>query len=388
MTDTYLLGGHMMLADGAFELADLRIRDGRVAQIGVDLPPSPGADVVEVTGFTTPGLIDAHTHVAWAGTAPMPATLEGVRARVDENLRRMLRSGVTTIRDVGSIDGVALEASGGPTRWCANQIVCAVGGHGTETADQWAALAPQAIEARGAAEFRAAVRTQVERGAQLVKITLNAAELQVTHAEARAAVDEAHRLGRRVACHASIPEAIDLAIDVGVDTIEHGNGATPEQLARMTSGGIVLVPTVWIYQRSLALARAAAAASDANGSGSNAAWPPPVEIWQARVDAHRAVVRDALASGTTIAAGTDAIEGCPPDSLADEMLALHRLGLDPLETLRAATAGGAAALGAPELGVLAEGGRADLVVFDAMPQEVVTGRAAPVAVFQAGRRVR
>ncbi|RZT66453.1 imidazolonepropionase-like amidohydrolase [Microcella alkaliphila] len=380
MTDTYLLGGHALI-DGTLARADIRLREGLVAEIGPALRPAAGALVLEVTGFTMPGLIDAHTHISWAGTAPMPRTLEGVRARAEHNLRRMQRAGVTTIRDVGSLDGVALDASGGPGRHAANQIVCAVGGHGTEAAEQWRGLPSLAMEASGPQGFRAAVRAQVERGAGLIKLTLNAADLEVTPQEARAAVNEAHRLGRRVACHASVPEAIDIAIDVGVDTIEHGNGATPAQLDRMARAGIVLVPTVWIFQRSLALARRA-------DGGSGAAWPPPAEIWQARVDAHRDVIRHAVASGTRVAAGTDAIQGFPPDALADEILALHALGLDPIDALHAATAGGAAALGMPELGRLGEGAPADVVVFDGAPDDVVTRRERPVAVFQRGRRVR
>jgi imidazolonepropionase-like amidohydrolase len=313
----------------------------------------------------------------------MPATLELVRARARENRRRLLDSGVTTIRDVGSLGGLALEVSDGPACFCADQIVCAVGGHGTETAAEWAMLPKLASEASGPEEFRAAVRRQVERGAHLVKLTLNSAEVEVTREEATAAVDEAHRLGRRVACHASVPEAIDIAIQAGADTIEHGNSASSEQLRRMAQSGIVLVPTLWIFQRFLDEARRA----DAEAPGVRA-WPPPAAIWEARVDAHRSIVRDAVAAGVTLAAGTDAIEGCDPDSIAEEILALHRHGLEPIEALRAATEGGAAALGMTGIGVLEEGAAADIVIFDHPPQDVVAGRHRPSAVFQGGRRVR
>lgn len=379
MSDTYLLGGQVLLPGGAFERADVHLRDGVVAEIRPGLRPVRDARVMEVTGFTMPGLIDAHAHITWAGVEPMPASLDGVRSRAARNLRLMLRSGVTTARDVGSIDRVALAASGGPACFSANQIVCAAGGHGTELAQEWAALPGLAQEATGPGEFRAAVRHQVDRGAHLIKVTLNATELQVTSEEARALVDEAHRLGRRVAAHASIPEAIDVAIDAGVDTIEHGNGASSEQLRRMAEAGIVLVPTVWIFHWLLGQARDAPA-------GEGEAWPPPAEVVQARVDAHRQIVRDAVENGVTLAAGTDAIEGCEPDSLAAEIHALHLLGLDPLDALRAATEGGAAALGRPELGALVEGGVADLVAFDREPQEVVADRIRPFAVFQGGRR--
>lgn len=375
--DTYLLGGRALLPGGEFAAADLRLRNGVIAEIEPGLRPASGSAVVEVTGFVMPGLIDAHTHVSWAGREPMPNTWAGVVGRARGNRLRMLAAGVTTIRDVGSLDGVAFEPSGGPACFCANQIVCAVGGHGTETAEAWAGLPKLAREARGADAFRAAVRYQADRGAHLVKLTLNAAELEVTPEEAAAAVDEAHRLGRRVACHASIPDAIDIAIEAGADTIEHGNGATPAQLRRMAAAGIVLVPTAWIFERFLDEARRA----DAGAVGERA-WPPPVEIWEARVAAHREVVSDAVAAGVVLAAGTDAIEGCDPDSLADEILTLHRLGLEPIDALRAATEGGAAALGDPGRGALREGAAADVVVFEASPRDVVRDRIRPAMVFQ------
>lgn len=380
MSDTYLLGGQVLLPGGALEPADLHLRGGVVAEIGAELKPVPGAQVIEVAGFTVPGLIDAHAHISWAGLAPMPQSLDGVRSRAERNLRLMLRSGVTTVRDVGSIDGVAPAASGGPACFSANQVVCAVGGHGTELAQEWAALPGLAQEASGPGEFRAAVRRQVDRGADLIKVTLNAAELQVSQEEASALVDEAHRVGRRVAAHASVPEAIEIAIEAGADTIEHGNGASPGQLRRMAEAGTVLVPTVWIFQWLLDRARDAPAAE-------GEAWPPPADVVQTRVDAHRRIVRDAVEHGVTLAAGTDAIQGCEPDSLAAEINALHRLGLGPLDALRAATEGGAAALGKPELGVLVEGGVADLVVFDGEPHEIVADQTRPSVVFQGGRRL-
>lgn len=381
-SDLYLLGGLALVPNGEFASLDVRVHEGVIAEVAPELHAPAGADVVTVAGFIMPGMIDAHTHLTWAGEDAMPADVESVRQRALGNRRRLLEAGVTTIRDLGSVANAALEPAPGPRVLAANQIICAPGGHGTETSSEWALLPPLAHEASGPEGFRAAVRHQAGQGSHLIKLTLNSATLEVTAAEAQAAVSEAHHLGLRVACHASIPEAIDIAIEAGADTIEHGNGATAEQLSRMAESGIVLVPTTWIYQQFLDRA----VELDAAGK-TDRAWPPPADLWRQRVTAHRTIVRDAIQAGVVVGAGSDAIEGCHAASVINEVHSLHQLGLDVPQSLRAATEGGAAALGVTDIGVIAEGAVADIIVFDQKPAEVVSGRHCPALVIQGGRRL-
>ena len=215
-----------------------------------------------------PGLIDAHVHVAsdtsrspgfgppppQHGEPPRPAGLAQyiLAATAD----RILRSGFTTVRDVGAYDDevLALRAAidaglvPGPRVYTCGRIISA-------TAPGGEIFHSMYREADGPWEMRKAVREQLKRGAEFIKFMATGARsvvledpepAQMTLEEMKAIVDEAHRMGKRVAAHAEGLQGTRWALEAGADTIEHGLALhrEPKLLDDMAERGTVLVPTI------------------------------------------------------------------------------------------------------------------------------------------------
>jgi imidazolonepropionase-like amidohydrolase len=360
---TLLAGGFVWDADGR-RRADVLNRDDKVAACGTDLDAAPAGDVVDCAGMTVlPGLIDVHVHGSVAGPAPSPVEPAAAAVRAVQNLRELAFSGVTTVRDLGGIAnvmpavaaGLAHAGSEAPSMVVANQIICATGGHGSEMG--------AGFEADGADGMRRAVRTQIKAGATVIKVAINAKRgVEVTDLELEAVVDEAHRHGLRVACHASTTDAVAVAVRAGVDTVEHGNGMTPADARAMAASGAVLVPTAYVF---LELSRRLS-------EGELTGLPPALVqlldgVLEQRIRDHASAMAAALAAGTRIALGTDSTRGMAATTAVDELTALVRYGLSRHDALVAATEGGAAALGLVDRGTLRPGSRADLLVVDGDP---------------------
>jgi imidazolonepropionase-like amidohydrolase len=336
------------------------------------------ASARDLSGATVlPGLIDAHAHVladtsrspgfgpppARHGDPPRSAALDHyvLAAAAD----RMLRSGFTTVRDVGGHDDAvfalrqAIDARliPGPRVYTCGRIVSA-------TSPGGAIFGSMYREADGPWEMRQAVREQLRRGAEFIKFMATGARSvvledpeapQMTLEEMRAIVDEAHRMGKRVAAHAEGLEGTRLAIEAGADTIEHGLSLhrEPRLLDGMAQRGTVLVPTLSTFH-------------DLAERFVDDFAPVLVEQAKRQLDEARRTVDAAVRAGVTLALGYDS---GPPGTSAQEMLRLIDAGLSSAEALRAATLGGAAALGRDDLGRIGVGCRADLVAFDGRPDE-------------------
>jgi imidazolonepropionase-like amidohydrolase len=278
---------------------------------------------------------------------------------------RMLRSGFTTVRDVGGHDDAvfalrqAIDARliPGPRVYTCGRIVSA-------TSPGGAIFGSMYREADGPWEMRQAVREQLRRGAEFIKFMATGARSvvledpeapQMTLEEMRAIVDEAHRMGKRVAAHAEGLEGTRLAIEAGADTIEHGLSLhrEPRLLDGMAQRGTVLVPTLSTFH-------------DLAERFVDDFAPVLVEQAKRQLDEARRTVDAAVRAGVTLALGYDS---GPPGTSAQEMLRLIDAGLSSAEALRAATLGGAAALGRDDLGRIGVGCRADLVAFDGRPDE-------------------
>ena len=230
-------------------------------------------------------------------------------------------------------------------------------------------------EADGPDDMRKAVREQIRRGADFIKIMSTGARsvvfedpepAQVTREELAAVVDEAHRMGRRVAAHAEGLGGARFAIEEGVDTIEHGLSLhrAPELLEAMASKGIVLVPTLTTFHDVAAI---------------NADHYPDVLVEQAkrqRDDAYLTLVA-AHAAGVPLALGFDS---WPPGSDALELVRMVEGGIPVMDAIVAATRGGAAACGLDDLGVVAPGAIADLIVVDGDPLADVSILADPARI--------
>ncbi len=371
---------------------------GRITEVAEASGDRP-ADGIDVGGRTVlPGLIDAHVHLVSdtsrsPGFGP-PPELHGEDPRPRElgwfvlanTARALLENGLTTVRDVGSFDdeaivlrrAVELGLLDGPRVVTCGRIISA-------TAPGGRLFGTMYREADGPWEMRRAVREQLRRGADFVKLMSTGARsveredpepAQMTREELAAIVDEAHRLGLRVAAHAEGLDGTRIAVEEGVDTIEHGLALhrEPALLERMAAGGQVLVPTLTTFHD---LAERFAHE-----------WVPRL-VDQARRQLEEAylTLEAADAAGVTLAMGYDS---GPPGSNAWELVRMAEGGLGALGALAAATAGGAAALGLPGLGRLAVGAEADLLVVDGDPLADVRVLVRPDRfrlVIQAGRVV-
>ncbi len=344
----------------AIDRRALTIDDGRVIAIG-DAGATLPADARDLDGATVlPGLIDAHCHVLSSterspgfgpppllhGEAPRPAAL-GHYVLVAA-AARILGSGFTTVRDVGSADDEAsalklaidLGIVPGPRILTCGRIVSA-------TAPGGVIFGSMYREADGPWEMRKAVREQIRRGADYIKFMATGARsvlaedpepAQMMLEEMTAIVDEAHRMGRRVAAHAEGLAGTRWAIEAGADTIEHGLSLhrEPALLDTMAARGTVLVPTLSTFH-------------DLAGRFASDFAAPLVEQAKRQLEESLRTVAAARAAGVILALGYDS---GPPGASASELLRLVE----------------AAALGRSDLGRISVGATADLVVVDGRPE--------------------
>ncbi|WP_163507499.1 amidohydrolase family protein [Fodinicola acaciae] len=353
--------------------AGVLIEDGVIVRVGRRGDGVPaGAEAVDLAGRTLmPGLVDAHAHVYAEPPALADGAepgLPGVTAHfVAARLRETLRMGVTTLRDVGSYGDEVMVARqamrygafAGPRLLTCGRIVSATSPGGRFFDGMYR-------EADGPDDVRKAVREQLRRGADFVKVMSTGARsveledpvpAQLTRAELAAAVDEAHRLGYRVAAHAEGLAGTELAIELGVDTVEHGMylGQRPDLLDAMAAAGQVLVPTLSCFYGVAGL--------DQERSDR---WTPPLtELAHRNLDEADRTLKAASAAGVPIALGHD---WQPFGDVGLELQRMVHHGLTAPEALTAATGMAARALGIDrQVGTVRPGKYADLLVVDGDP---------------------
>lgn len=392
----YLTGARLIDGTGGppLERATVVIEQERVTGIdtsGESMPP--GFAHIDLAGRTLmPGLVDAHVHVT---AFDMPRAMKGQRVIAPEvkhhfiaaGLRLMLRMGITTVRDVGAFGddlsharrAVRLGAIPGPRILVCGRIIAATSAGGRHFDGMYR-------EADGPDEMRKATREQFRRGADFIKIMTtgarsceleNSSPAQMTRAEMATVVEEAHRMGYRVAAHCEGLDGTRLAIEEGVDTIEHGLELhrVPELLDELARSERVLVPTLSCF-------------FDVS-ENRDAAWPPGLVrlAGRQREEAHR-TVEAARRAGVPLAMGFDSQ---PHGKSALELVRLCHAGLTPMESIVAGTSTGAMACGiAAHVGRVAPGQVADLVVVDGDPLadlELLLDEARIWLVIQSGRPV-
>jgi imidazolonepropionase-like amidohydrolase len=360
----------------AVDRAAVRIDDGHIAEVSVAGDAEPPDGAIDLGGRTVlPGLIDAHAHVSSDYSRspgfgpPSPRKGELPRSRelgyfiLAKAASAMLAAGVTSVRDVGAYDdeaivlreAIRLGIVEGPRVLSCGRIISA-------TAPGGAIFTTMYRQADGSDDMRRAVREQLRRGADFIKLMATGARsvlvedpepAQMTADELHAIVDEAHRLRIRVAAHAEGLDGARLAVEHGVDTVEHGLSLhrEPELLELMAARGIVLVPTLTTFHDL-----AERFTSDFPTALVEQAKRQQEEAYQTLVAA-----RDA---GVTLAMGHDS---GPPGDNAIELVRMVDGGLSALEGISAATQGSAAALGLEDVGTVTPGAVADLLVVDGDP---------------------
>lgn len=377
------------------------VRGDRIASVGGTNIPA-GARVIDLGDATLlPGFIDAHTHLT------MQLEKDYYHGRYDDIMRfpaeqglyaalyarRTLEAGFTTVRNVGAADFVDISlrnainagVTEGPRMITAGHGIGSAGGHFdllSYPPDRVRVEGPIQGICSGPDECRQAVRYQMKWGADVIKIAASGGVLsesdpvdvpQLTLEEMKAIVSEAHAWRRKVATHCHGDAAARLAIEAGVDSIEHGSFLTEDTLKLMKAKGVYLVPTrmtvLWVKKEA-------------------ESYPPKIRAKAlAAAAAHGEMMKAALRIGVPIALGTDA--GVYPHGMnAEEFGDYTDLGMSPAAALLAGTREAAKLLGVDaDVGTLRAGKVADIV---AVPGNVLSNIRAtehPLLVMHLGKIV-
>ena len=391
------LDGRVIVGDGRIlEHATVLVEDGKILKIAPNSMTIPkDTQKIPVDGQTLlPGFIDCHTHICMDGSpdpmavclseSPVITTLKAARSA-----RRTLMAGVTTVRDMGSKDGIdfglrqAIDSGliPGPRMLISGRLICMTGGHGWKIG----------LEANGPDEVRKAAREQIKAGADIVKLMATGGVLtpgvepgseQLTEAELRAGVEEAHKAGKKTATHAMGTRGIQNALRAGIDSIEHGVYLDDETISMMMERNIPYIPTI-------------SALYNIETKGIEAGIPAfAVEKTLKVKPFHLESIRMARETGIAVAAGTDA--GTPfnlhGENLAEIKLLVDYGGFSPMGAIEAGTRIAARVLGLEEkLGTVEEGKVADLVLVEGNPldnMDVLLNQESIRLVMQGGKIVK
>ena len=397
---TAIVGGTVVDLEGKapIENAVILVEGERIAAIGkagnVKIPD--GAEQIDTSGtWLIPGLMNMHVHLGLVLPGKLTAELAdeseaALALRMAMNARESLQAGVTTIRLTGDRAHADLDLMrainkgqvDGPRIYSAGEALTISAGHGSQQSGRTKYDGPDAL-IKG-------VRTQISAGAQWIKIMISGgiatdggglAEALMTPEEIEAVVDAAHRFGVKVTAHSGSPPATNVAVDAGLDCVEHGYFLDRPTLKKMKEHGTWLVPTIVVSQP------ATAPFFERIGSPQ---WY--LKRRESAGKAHWRALEMAIEEGVNIALGTDQMPAEPNDgttATAREAQYYVEAGMTPLQALRSATIETASLLEAEdEIGTLEEGKYADIVAVDRDPTQDIKALRNILLVMKGGKVYR
>jgi imidazolonepropionase-like amidohydrolase len=377
--------GRLIDAKGDAPIANalILIEGDKIVSVAAGGSAPAGVEVIDLSKSTVlPGFIDVHTHVLLNGditaedydaqllkeSIPYRAILAARNARI------ALDHGFTTMRDLetegamyADVDVKTAIANGevpGPRMQVATRAMTPTGMYPL-LGYSWELQVPKGVQyVDGVDGARKAVREQIMYGADWIKYYSDRryhfeadgvlhSMVNFTDEEAKAIVDEAHRLGKKVAAHAIGSDGIAAALRAGVDTVEHGDGLTDALIDELVKKGAYWVPTITV------------GAYVAPGRGGN---------WTKMVDTEKIAFQKALKKGAKIALGTDAGGfDWKEVNQAKEFEYYVEYGMTPMQAIRSGTVVPAELLGwSDKLGTIEAGKWADLVAVGGDPLKDIT----------------
>jgi len=364
------------------------VEDGRIIEIGDNLKADKEIDLDGK--YIMPGLINSHVHITMEpigdpfvlimNESDAKAAIRGVK-----NLKKQLKSGTTYFRDLGASNGVDIDLRNavneglieGAEFKCARSVVTMTGGHG------W----PIGREADGVDETRKAAREQLKKGSDLVKIMATGGVMttgvepgspQLSMEEMKAAVEEAHKAGKKTASHAQGTQGIKNAILAGIDSIEHGLILDEEAVDMMYENNTYLVPTLVAPYVIVEKGVEAGIKKDS--------YEKAVSIMESHIKSFKM----SYEKGVKIAMGTDA--GTPfntHDMAWMELKLMIEYGMKPMDAIVSSTRNSAELLDIlDDYGTIEKGKFADFLILDENPLENIETLSKINTVYKKGVKVK
>lgn len=370
----------------------------RITAVGPQVAIPAGATVIDLSTYTVlPGLADCHTHLTFdpgtLGYSSVGISVGREALRGAKNAKLTVEAGFTTVRNVGAKgytdialrDAIDAGDVVGPRIIASGPSLGITGGHCDDNL-----LAPEYhFHAEGVADgvpnVMQKTRENIKYGADVIKVCATGGVLsmgddpkasQYTLEEMKAIVAESHRLGRRVAAHAHGGEGIKLAVEAGVDSIEHGTYIDEEAVRMMKQKGTYLVPTVYLTQWFLE-----------NYAGLGL---PPAMVNKAKtiMPAMQTNLAKAFSLGVPVAFGTDSAV-YPHGLNAHEFAMYVKFGMKPIDAIRTSTLNAAKLLGQEDrIGSIEVGKFADVIAVEGDPLKDVTVLERVVKVVKGGKVVK
>jgi imidazolonepropionase-like amidohydrolase len=405
---TAVRAGHLLDVESGrlVEDAVVLISKGRVTDVGSHLSIPQGAQVIDLGRGATllPGLIDTHTHLlldldgAAGDEATSMFTFVSRMSTAKRALlgaatgREMLEAGFTTVRDLGNSgvygdlalrDAIVADWVVGPRMVAATRALSPTGGQfGRLTPEAQKVVEQEYVVVNGPEEARRLTRQALYDGAMWIKVIISSGNRTLSPEEVKAIVEEAHRAKRRVAAHATDDSAVRLAVEAGVDSVEHAYEVSDDALKLMAEKHIFLVPT----------------------DGPVESYPVPTgaspeqreqakQQVESQVEGSRERLQRALKAGVPLAFGSDMYYHLPGLTRGQASMLTMRAyaasGLTPLQIIRMATSSAAEMLNASSVvGAIKPGRFADMIAVDGDPLVDVTTLEHVRFVMKGGRVVK